>query len=94
VEPYLTMMLRHDPIYQASPPYQALMAWMAQESIPHDSGWRLVVWDEQPIRAVVDVIETDPDTGEWVINPDSGQPVTHEATFLAATLPPVHDALL
>lgn len=85
---FLTVEVRHDPLYQASPPYQRWMAWCADEGIEHDACWVIQVYDEQPIRAVLHVIDLD-EQGEWVMDPETGEPVTHEETVNPSTLPPV-----
>lgn len=84
---YLTADVRHDPATTNVPPYQMFLAWCALNSIPVMTGWKIRVYSETPIRAVLDVIDLDGD--EWVMDPETGEPVTHEVTYNPATLPPV-----
>lgn len=83
--PYLTVDIRHDPVFMTSPPYQMFMAWCEANSIPLITGWTLSVYDETPVRVVLDVIDLDGE-GEWVRDED-GVPVTHEVTYTATDLP-------
>ncbi|WP_219512748.1 hypothetical protein [Nonomuraea ceibae] len=88
-EAYLTVEIRHDPVYQASRPYQAWMAWCAAEGVDHDGSWLVEVYDETPVRVVRHVIELHPVTGEWLTDPETGEPLTHVETRTASTLPPL-----
>lgn len=83
---HLTVEIRHDPLYMTAPPYQMLMAWCSANGIPLVTGWMLWVYDETPFRAVLAVIDLDSETGEWVMDPESGEPVTHEVTYNPTTL--------
>jgi hypothetical protein len=90
--PYLTVEVRHDPLFQAGP-YSFFMAWCASESIPHDASWYVEVFDETPVRVTADVIELD-ENDEWVLNPETGEPVTHQQTFTASALPPLQGTII
>lgn len=83
--PYLTVEVKHDPVYMASPPYQMLMGWCDENSIPLVTGWMLYVYDETPARAVLTVIDLD-EGGAWVLD-DDGVPVTQEVTYTPTSLP-------
>lgn len=85
--PFLIVDVRHDPVFQTSPPYRVVMAWCEAEGIPLITGWTLTVWDETPVRAVLDVIDLD-EAGEWIRDED-GVPVTHPVTYSPSTLPPL-----
>lgn len=85
---YLTVEVRHDPIYMASPPYQRLMTWCSNNGIPLVDGWMLYVYDEAPVRAVLTVIDLD-ENQEWVWPEGADAPSTHEVTYECATLPPL-----
>ena len=85
--PFLTVEVRHDPIFWASPTYRALMAWAEAEEIPLVTGWTLTAWDETPVRVVLDIIDLD-ENDEWVRDGD-GVPVTHPITYEPSVLPPV-----
>lgn len=85
--PYLTVEVRHDPAFMTSPPYQLLMSWCSTNGVPLVTGWTMEVYEETPVRVVLNVIDLD-DGGEWVRDED-GVPVTHEATYIASSLPPL-----
>lgn len=85
--PYLTVEVRHDPVYMNSPPYQAIMSWCAANTIPLVTGWLLRVYDESPVRAELDIIDLDPDTGEWVYADGATEPTTHTETYTCTGLP-------
>ncbi|MER7500457.1 hypothetical protein AB0L05_27745 [Nonomuraea pusilla] len=91
--PYLTIEVRHDPAHMTSPPYQALMSWCDTNGIPLVTGWLLTVYDEQPVRAVLAVIDLD-ERGEWVRDPQTGVPLTHDVTYTCTSLPPVSGDLV
>lgn len=91
---YLSVEIRHDPLYQASPPYQMWMSWCAAQGIDHDACWLVEVYDETPVRAVLHVIDLDPDTGEWVTDPETGSPVTHVEERTPSALPPLQGTII
>ncbi|HEX4816698.1 MAG TPA: hypothetical protein VFV66_28485 [Nonomuraea sp.] len=82
----LTVEVRHDPIFMVSPPYQMLMAWCDANAIPLVTGWMLYVYDEDPVRAVLTVIDLD-EQGEWIWSEGEPEPSTHEVTYHPASLP-------
>lgn len=84
---YLTVEIRHDPIYQAGP-YSFFMTWCAGQSITHDACWLIQVYDESPVRAVLHVIDLD-ENGGWVTDPETGDPVTHTDEVNPSALPPL-----
>lgn len=90
---YLTADVRHDPTTTNNPPYQMFLLWCATNGIPifagpGNIGWTLHVYNEAPVRAVLDVIDLD-ENNQWVLDPETSQPVTHEVTYNPAGLPPV-----
>lgn len=84
---HLTVEVLHDPAYMTSPPYQMLIAWCNTNGIPLVTGWMLYVYNEDPVRAVLTVIDLD-ENDVWILDED-GVPVTHEVTYNPATLPPI-----
>ena len=85
--PYLTVQIRHDPIHWTSPPYTAFRNWCIAESIPDLTGKFLAVWDETPVRAVLDVYDLD-GNGDKI--PDgSGGYTTTPVTYNPSQLPPL-----
>ncbi|GAA3172574.1 hypothetical protein [Nonomuraea roseoviolacea] len=84
---YLTVEVRHNPAHMTSPPYKMLMNWCSANNIPLVTGWMLYVYNEDPVRAVLTVIDLD-EQGEW-IRDENGVPVTHEVTYTCASLPPL-----
>lgn len=86
--PYLTYGVRDDVDLQQSPPYQGFMAWCSNEGIPEETGRYITVWNEDPIRAVLDVYVLE--DGERVSDGEGGY-VTTPVTYNPATLPPIQN---
>ncbi|MEV4179928.1 hypothetical protein AB0J28_00595 [Streptosporangium canum] len=89
-KPYLSYGVRHDPAHQTSPPYQAFMGWCDAEGIPEETGHHITVWDETPIRAILDVYDLD-GNGDKIDDGNGGYQTT-PVTYNPATLPPLHNA--
>ncbi|GAA4221526.1 hypothetical protein FHR32_005125 [Streptosporangium album] len=88
-KPYLTYGVRDDVDLQQSPPYQAFMAWCADNDIPEETGKLVTVWNEDPIRAVLDVYVLDELGGRTV--DENGDYITTPVTYTASTLPPIQN---
>ncbi|NUW45556.1 hypothetical protein [Nonomuraea rhodomycinica] len=85
---YLTVEVRHDPAHMTSPPYKMLMNWCSANNIPLVTGWMLYVYNENPVRAVLTVIDLD-EQGEWIWPEGADAPSTHEVTYTCTSLPPL-----
>lgn len=90
-DPYLTYGIRTDPILQNSPPYQLFMAWCDTESIPEETGKTITVWDETPVRVVLDVYDLD-GNGDKVPDGNGGYTTT-PVTYNASQLPPLRNGI-
>lgn len=90
-EPYLVAGIRTKPEHMVSPPYVAFLNWCAAESIPQADGLRLTVWDEDPIRAVLDTFVLDENNEKTVDG--NGDPITTPVTYTPATLPPLQGTM-
>ena len=84
---YMIADVRFDMTTIGSPPYQAFLAWCADNDIPVQTGWQVRAYDETPLRAELDVIDLD-DQGEWIMG-EGGVPVTHTVTYYPDVLPPI-----
>ncbi|MER5420352.1 hypothetical protein [Streptosporangium roseum] len=96
VTPYLTVVIRHDPIHWTSPPYRKFKAWAVDEGIPEETGHFLSVWaatDETPIYAVLDVYDLD-ENGNKIPDGEGGY-TTHPVTYSPLTqLPPTSGTIV
>ncbi|WP_326646057.1 hypothetical protein OG884_15510 [Streptosporangium sp. NBC_01755] len=89
---YLTVEIRTKPEHMTSPPYMALLSWCTAESIPLSTGRVLEVFDEVPVRRVLHVITLD-ENDEWVLDPETGEPVTTPDEATVSSLPPLQGYL-
>ncbi|MGW4663197.1 hypothetical protein [Streptosporangium sandarakinum] len=89
-KPYLTYPVRDDVDLQQSPPYQAFMRWCSDNDIPEETGKYITVWNETPVRAVLDAYVLD-ENGQRTYDGD-GAPITTPVTYTAATLPPIQNS--